>query len=99
MGHGEEAFNQWVAMEEGGQDDKDCYWSNEYDPSDKTKFVKDKNFYHTRFKFKEIIFKTEGAILFQFKKGKAWVPKDLCKKIKKKKKTVLIWNGFEFNYV
>jgi hypothetical protein len=60
-------------------------------------FEYDPLYYHTKIKIKGIEHETAGAYLFKSKKGNFWVPKALCKKLKKK--SVYILDRFEIHYL
>lgn len=60
-------------------------------------FDYDPLYYHSKVKIESIEFQTEQAYLFKNKKGKFWVPKSLCRGLKKK--SVFILSKFQINYL
>lgn len=80
------------------------YWGNSdftspsssYFEDNSSNFKKDKNYYHRKIKAK-VAFETEKAYLLENKKGKFWVAKKLCRKVRDN--SLLIHKSAQLNYL
>jgi len=67
------------------------------DPGGYNGFDYDPNFNHHGMRYVSIEAETEKAYLFELSIGRCWIPKKLCRDLKRNRKTFKLWDGFTLN--